>query len=315
MLGIKDVRYSKGKNYKPVFHLLKMVDLENRLAIVTHGFMDDFITPWWSNAQEKFEEIGYDVHEVDLEGLGRTTDSPEKYAYNLKDQLEKQYDDIEEAYHTDEVLVVGHSMGGLIARYCVEELGYDDMVDTVITFGTPHKGTQVATSFSPFFEGARDLTPESDFLEDLNGDGVSENLDYGNFYTPNDSAIWPSENARIPENGEKNITNVKIGRDWHEVMGENMNNLIQVYGNVIQDGIRDFEDCVEVTTKAFTNPTSLFSKYEQPRLTSPEHIGQRMMQISKATSIGPEDLYTGHVTMLYNDAVWEEVEEYLETLR
>ena len=37
--------------------------------------------------------------------------------------------------------VVGHSMGGLIARYYVQRLGGDARVHTLVTLGTPHAGT------------------------------------------------------------------------------------------------------------------------------------------------------------------------------
>lgn len=43
-----------------------------------------------------------------------------------------------------EVDIVGHSLGGLIARYYVQRLGGDRRVRTLVTLGTPHGGTAVA---------------------------------------------------------------------------------------------------------------------------------------------------------------------------
>ena len=40
--------------------------------------------------------------------------------------------------------VVGHSLGGLIARYYVTRLGGDERVHTLVTLGTPHSGTYSA---------------------------------------------------------------------------------------------------------------------------------------------------------------------------
>ena len=37
--------------------------------------------------------------------------------------------------------ILGHSMGGLVARYCVQVLGADDLVDRIITLGTPNRGS------------------------------------------------------------------------------------------------------------------------------------------------------------------------------
>lgn len=45
--------------------------------------------------------------------------------------------------HT-EVDIVGHSLGGLIARYYVQRLGGDRRVRTLVTLGTPHSGTAAA---------------------------------------------------------------------------------------------------------------------------------------------------------------------------
>ncbi|MBC7273418.1 MAG: alpha/beta fold hydrolase, partial [Streptomyces sp.] len=44
---------------------------------------------------------------------------------------------------SDRVDVVGHSLGGLIARYYVQRLGGDTRVRVLVTLGTPHTGTRV----------------------------------------------------------------------------------------------------------------------------------------------------------------------------
>jgi pimeloyl-ACP methyl ester carboxylesterase len=44
----------------------------------------------------------------------------------------------------DRVHVVGHSLGGLVARYLVQRLDGDRRVDSLVTLGTPHAGTMLA---------------------------------------------------------------------------------------------------------------------------------------------------------------------------
>ena len=44
----------------------------------------------------------------------------------------------------ERIHVIGHSMGGLIARYYVTRLGGDERVHTLVTLGTPHHGTYIA---------------------------------------------------------------------------------------------------------------------------------------------------------------------------
>ena len=48
----------------------------------------------------------------------------------------------------ERIHVVGHSMGGLIARYYVTRLGGDERVHTLVTLGTPHHGTYLAYAWN-----------------------------------------------------------------------------------------------------------------------------------------------------------------------
>ena len=58
----------------------------------------------------------------------------------------------------EQIHVVGHSMGGLIARYYVQRLGGDEHVHTLVTLGTPHGGTSPgAVPAAP--DGARSCVP------------------------------------------------------------------------------------------------------------------------------------------------------------
>lgn len=48
---------------------------------------------------------------------------------------------IEKAIPEGKINLVGHSMGGLDARYLTSKLGFADRVASVTTIGTPHRGT------------------------------------------------------------------------------------------------------------------------------------------------------------------------------
>jgi hypothetical protein len=65
----------------------------------------------------------------------------------------------------EKVHVVGHSMGGLVARYLVQRLGGDRRVDTLVTLGTPHAGTLWA-HFLPT-PLVRQLRPGSSLIREL----------------------------------------------------------------------------------------------------------------------------------------------------
>jgi pimeloyl-ACP methyl ester carboxylesterase len=53
-------------------------------------------------------------------------------------------DQVRDATGADEVDLVGHSMGGVVARYYVTLAGGDPYVKNLITLGSPHAGTDVS---------------------------------------------------------------------------------------------------------------------------------------------------------------------------
>src|SRR4051812_21440508 len=82
-------------------------------------------------------------------------------ARDLADHVERI---CEETGH-DQVHVVGHSRGGLIARYFVQRLGGDRRVDPLVTLGTPHQGSRWAHVAPPPL--TRQLRPGSPLYAEL----------------------------------------------------------------------------------------------------------------------------------------------------
>lgn len=58
-------------------------------------------------------------------------------------QAAAQIDEILERTGAAKVHVIGHSQGGLDARYLVSHFGYGDRIASVTTIGTPHRGTVI----------------------------------------------------------------------------------------------------------------------------------------------------------------------------
>lgn len=63
------------------------------------------------------------------------------------------------------LVLVGHSLGGLIARWYVQELGHADRVERLVTIATPHSGT-VNARFAPL-PVAPALLPGSSVIQRL----------------------------------------------------------------------------------------------------------------------------------------------------
>jgi hypothetical protein len=93
------------------------------------------------------------------------------------------------------VHVVGHSLGGLVARYYVQRLGGDARVHTLVTLGTPHEGTYVAHAVPHRL--VRQLRPGSDVLRELNGPAYGCRTRFVCIYSDLDQIVVPQRSGRL----------------------------------------------------------------------------------------------------------------------
>lgn len=109
--------------------------------------------------------------------------------------------------HVDRVLaetgatrvhLIGHSLGGLVARAYVQLRDGAEKVHTCITLGTPHGGTYAA--FAGRGKAARDLRPGSPLLRRLRKAGPSP-ARFVSYYSNLDAMVIPASNAKIDAPG------------------------------------------------------------------------------------------------------------------
>ncbi len=81
-------------------------------------------------------------------------------------RLGKRVDAILQSTGAEQIDLVGHSMGGLVARYYLEQLDGPGKVRRCVTIETPHHGSLLAM-VAPG-ENGRQMRPGSTFLADLN---------------------------------------------------------------------------------------------------------------------------------------------------
>jgi triacylglycerol lipase len=104
--------------------------------------------------------------------------------------------------------IIGHSLGGLIARYYVQRLGGQAHVDILITVGTPHGGTAVARLLPHFpFPLLSQLRPGSALLAELAAPAPGCRTRFVAFYSDLDELIIPAARARIdhPDLAARNV--------------------------------------------------------------------------------------------------------------
>lgn len=119
----------------------------------------------------------------------------------------------------EQIHVVGHSLGGLIARYYVQRLGGDRRVHTLVTLGTPHRGTVLAR-LGAAMPLVRQLAPGSDLLRDLNQPAPDCGTRFIAFHSDLDQLIVPSRNASL-DHPDLTATNVAIKGVGHLSMVSN----------------------------------------------------------------------------------------------
>ncbi|MDW4904854.1 alpha/beta fold hydrolase [Streptomyces sp. ADMS] len=92
--------------------------------------------------------------------------------------------------------IVGHSLGGLIARYYVQRLGGDVRVRTLVTLGTPHSGTRVVP-LADAHPIVRQMRPGSEVIEELRLPASHCRTRFVSFWSDLDHLMDPPETACV----------------------------------------------------------------------------------------------------------------------
>ncbi|MFJ9565385.1 esterase/lipase family protein [Streptomyces fuscichromogenes] len=169
-------------------------------VVLLHGFIDNrsvFVLLRRSLAQhggQRVESLNYSPLTCDI----RTA----------AELLGRHLEEICERTGSSRVDIVGHSLGGLIARYYVQRLGGDLRVRTLVTLGTPHSGTRVAP-LADAHPIVRQMRPGSEVIEELTRPAPGCRTRFVSFWSDLDSVMEPVETARI-DHPDLLATNVRV---------------------------------------------------------------------------------------------------------
>ena len=131
-----------------------------------------------------------------------------RIAARLSDRIEA----IRHHSGAERVHVVGHSLGGIVLRWYVQELGGDRVVDTAITIASPHRGTVAA--MVPFGRTASQLRPDSWVMRRLAATARPMPVRWLAYYTNLDVLVQPATSAMI-SHPALNATNVLVKDEGH----------------------------------------------------------------------------------------------------
>jgi triacylglycerol lipase len=103
--------------------------------------------------------------------------------------------DIDAAFGPDQpIRVIGFSMGGVVSRYYLQELGGAARCEKFFTISSPHNGTHAAWLYPS--KGVEQMRPGSPFLKDLEkSTGNLGDMPVVSYRTPLDLIILPASSS------------------------------------------------------------------------------------------------------------------------
>jgi triacylglycerol lipase len=111
----------------------------------------------------------------------------------LAQMLHTEIQQIRTETGAEQLILVGFSMGGLVASYMSEYLAQPGEIAKIITIGTPFEGTRLATL--GLGENAAQMLPDSDFVKALTERIQQSNIPYYCVASQMDNQIIPWQSA------------------------------------------------------------------------------------------------------------------------
>ncbi len=154
-------------------------------------------------------------------------------------QLENKISDILKETSQSKIILICHSMGGLLARYYISHLKGKSYVEKLITIGTPHKGTQLwSFTHSPC---GTDMRPGSNFLKKLGL--IPATIKTLSIFSSFDEIVLPYQNSCLKG---KNILNKEF---------DNLGHMRLVFSAQVYEEVQSF-----LSKSDYTLDTSILQK-------------------------------------------------------
>ncbi|NJD24228.1 MAG: alpha/beta fold hydrolase [Betaproteobacteria bacterium] len=151
---------------------------------------------WW-RLRRQLEAAGHVVATVSLT-------PPYTHIGMLVPQLRQRIDEVCRATGAPQVILVAHSMGGLVCRSYLSVNG-PQHVARLVTLASPHMGTQLARI--GIGANAREMEPGSRWLADLAAEPL--HVPAVSLRTAHDNYVMPQDNQRLP--GARDVELAGIG--------------------------------------------------------------------------------------------------------
>lgn len=152
--------------------------------LLIHGYSCSRGSWWWLRC--RLEAAGWMVATISLEPIYTSID-------NHAEALARRIDAVLAETGAQQLILVGHSMGGLVARAYCRRFGVQ-RVARLVTLGTPHSGSALARL--GMGENGRQMRPGSEWLQALARETVMPETTA--IYSPHDNYVMPQSNLILP---------------------------------------------------------------------------------------------------------------------
>ena len=171
-------------------------------VLLIHGYAGN--SGYWLPMSKLLKQARISHYGIDLEPPGASID-------DFVPQVEAAVARLRRETGSPQVIILAHSMGGLVARAYLRDCARRHVaapVARVITLGTPHHGTALA-SFGPGSNAAQ-MRRDSPWLEALAAsEANTQRMLFSSIYSVHDNIIAPQDSSDLP--GARNLVFGAIG--------------------------------------------------------------------------------------------------------
>ena len=154
-------------------------------VVLVHGFLETGDT--FKLIKRRLEAKGFDCYVPRMKPID-ARGGLDKLARHLKEEIDTRFGP------TEPVSIVAFSMGGIVSRQYLQNLGGAERCRNLITISSPHHGTKAAWLYPT--QGAAEMRPGSPFLTNLEKtEGRLGKMPVASYRTPLDLIILPPSNS------------------------------------------------------------------------------------------------------------------------
>lgn len=151
--------------------------------LLIHGYQCN--RGFWFELRGRLARAGWQVGTISLDPVFNDIDG-------YVEQVSRRIDEVCTAAGTEQLILVGHSMGGLVARAYLRRHG-NGKVAKLVTLGSPHHGSRLAVL--GLGENGRQMVPGSAWLAGLGAPGAVPLPPTASLYSCQDNYVMPQDSS------------------------------------------------------------------------------------------------------------------------